>query len=49
MGDQEHRQPQRVAQADVVITTALIPGRAAPILLTADHALDAYGGPVRRV
>jgi NAD(P) transhydrogenase subunit alpha len=27
---------KRVAQADVVITTALIPGRAAPVLITED-------------
>jgi NAD(P) transhydrogenase subunit alpha len=27
---------KRVAQADVVITTALIPGRAAPVLVTED-------------
>ena len=34
---------KRVAQADVVITTALIPGRPAPVLVTEDMVGHKFG------
>ncbi|MFN3618461.1 MAG: Re/Si-specific NAD(P)(+) transhydrogenase subunit alpha [Aquabacterium sp.] len=37
---------KRVAQADIVITTALIPGRAAPVLLTEDMVKSMKPGSV---
>ncbi|CAN7611897.1 Re/Si-specific NAD(P)(+) transhydrogenase subunit alpha [Acidovorax sp. Leaf78] len=37
---------KRVAQADVVITTALIPGRAAPVLVTEDMVRSMKAGSV---
>lgn len=37
---------KRVAQADVVITTALIPGRAAPVLVTEDMVKSMKAGSV---
>jgi H+-translocating NAD(P) transhydrogenase subunit alpha len=37
---------KRVAQADVVITTALIPGRAAPVLVTEDMVKSMKSGSV---
>lgn len=37
---------KRVAQADVVITTALIPGRAAPILVTEDMVRSMKAGSI---
>jgi NAD(P) transhydrogenase subunit alpha len=37
---------KRVAQADVVITTALIPGRAAPTLVTEDMVQSMKPGSV---
>ncbi len=37
---------KRVAQADVVITTALIPGRAAPVLVTEDMVRSMKPGSV---
>jgi NAD(P) transhydrogenase subunit alpha len=37
---------KRVAQADVVITTALIPGRAAPVLVTEDMVKSMKPGSV---
>ena len=35
-----------IAKADAVITTALIPGRKAPILVTAEHVTSMRGGSV---
>src|SRR6185369_7149817 len=37
---------KRVAQADIVITTALIPGRAAPVLVTEDMVKSMKPGSV---
>ena len=37
---------KRVAQADIVITTALIPGRAAPVLVTEDMVRSMKPGSV---
>jgi NAD(P) transhydrogenase subunit alpha len=37
---------KRVAQADVVISTALIPGRAAPVLITEDMVKSMKAGSV---
>ena len=37
---------KRIAQADVVITTALIPGRAAPVLVTEEMVMSMKAGSV---
>ncbi len=48
--DAEHRERElihkHVAQADVVITTALVPGKRAPVLITEDMVQDMRAGSV---
>src|SRR5690606_4825743 len=43
---QQQEVAQRVAQADVVISTALIPGRAAPVLISEDRVRAMKPGSV---